>query len=194
MFHILLAILSQKPVTEGWLNGISGLSFETAGAALHCGREAKMVSGLLSRYQERIQYYSKASQNNRRAYKTARYLTVVLGALVTLLASLSSAYFVRGTWLETGFDILTPLLAAGLAILGGFSQNFQWGAAWSDMRIAAERLETERDRISVTPPGEIDAIREMALLNEMVLEETRGFFQRFIGKESWPPMNTDKRR
>jgi hypothetical protein len=140
-----------------------------------------MGTRLLDRYQERIQYYSKAAQNNRRAYKTARYLTVVLGALVTLLASLSSAYFIRGTWLETGFDVLTPLLAAGLAVVGGFSQNFQWGAAWSDMRIAAERLESERDRISVTPPDQIDAVRELALLDAMVLDETRGFF-RLVGQ------------
>jgi len=140
-----------------------------------------MGTRLLDRYQERIQYYSKASQNNKRAYKTARYLTVVLGALVTLLASLSSAFFVRGTWLETGLDVLTPLLAAGLVIVGGFSQNFQWGAAWSDMRIAAERLETERDRISATPPDQIDTARELALLNAMVLDETRGFF-RLVGQ------------
>ncbi len=140
-----------------------------------------MSTRLLDRYQERIQFYTKASQNNRRAYKTARYLTVVLGALVTLLASLSSAFFVRGTWLEIGFDVLTPLLAAGLAIVGGFSQNFQWGAAWSDMRIAAERLESERDRISVTPPDQIDAVRELALLDAMVLDETRGFF-RLVGQ------------
>jgi hypothetical protein len=60
--------------------------------------------------------------------------------------------------------------------VGGFSQNFQWGAAWSDMRIAAERLETERDRISVTPPDQIDAVRELALLDAMVLDETRTFF------------------
>ena len=153
-----------------------------------------MGTRLLDRYQQRIEYYSKASQNNRRAYKTARYLTVVLGALVTLLASLSSAFFVRGTWLETGLDVLTPLLAAGLVIVGGFSQNFQWGAAWSDMRIAAERLETERDRISATPPDQIDVVRELALLDAMVLDETRGFFQSLLGKESWPQMNTDEHR
>ena len=147
-----------------------------------------MGTRLLDRYQERIQFYTKASQNNRRAYKTARYLTVVLGALVTLLASLSSAFFVRGTWLEIGFDILTPLLAAGLAIVGGFSQNSQWGAAWSDMRIAAERLETERDRISVTPPDQIDAVRELALLNKMVLDETRGFF-RLVGQIDNPRLS-----
>ena len=69
---------------------------------------ADALNRMLDRYQERIQYYSKASRDNKRAYKTARYLTVVLGALVTLLSSLSSAYFIRGTWLETGFDILTP--------------------------------------------------------------------------------------
>jgi hypothetical protein len=143
---------------------------------------ADALKRMLDRYQERIKYYSKASQNNKRAYKTARYLTVVLGALVTLLASLSSAYFIRGTWLETGFDILTPLLAAGLAVVGGFSQNFQWGATWSDMRIAAERLATERDRISVTPPGQIDAVKETALLDAMVMEETKVFFQRLVGQ------------
>jgi AcrR family transcriptional regulator len=160
----------------------TGQSTEAADALKH----------MLDRYQERIQYYSKASQHNKRAYKTARYLAVVLGALVTLLASLSSAYFIRGTWLETGFDILTPLLAAGLAIVGGFSQNFQWGAAWSDMRIVAERLETELDRISATPPDQIDAVQELALLDAMVLDETRGFFQRLFGKELWPRMNTDE--
>jgi len=143
---------------------------------------------MLDRYQERIRYYAQASQHNKRAYKTARYLAVVLGALVTLLASLSSAYFIRGTWLETGFDILTPLLAAGLAIVGGFSQNFQWGAAWSDMRIAAERLESERDRISVTPPDQIDAVRELALLDAMVLDETRGFF-RLVGQIDNPRLS-----
>jgi hypothetical protein len=153
---------------------------------------ADALKHMLDRYQERIRYYSKASQNNKRAYKTARYLTVVLGALVTLLASLSSAYFVRGTWLETGFDILTPLLAAGLVVVGGFSQNFQWGAAWSDMVIAAERLETERNRIAATPPGQIDAVKEAALLDEMVMDETKGFFQHLFGKELWPRMNTDE--
>jgi hypothetical protein len=147
-----------------------------------------MSTRLLDRYQERIQYYSKASQNNKRAYKTARYLTVVLGALVTLLASLSSAYFIRGTWLETGFDVLTPLLAAGLAIVGSFSQSFQWGAAWSDMAIAAERLESERSRISATPPGQVDEVRELALLNEIVLDETRTFFHLVGQSDNLRPM------
>jgi hypothetical protein len=136
---------------------------------------------VLDRYGERIAYYEKASQGNRRAYKTARYLTVVLGAVVTLLSSLSSAYFVRGTWLETGLDLMTPLLAAGLVIVGGFSQNFQWGAAWSDMVIAAERLETERNRIAAALPGQIDAVKETALLDEMVMTESKVFFQRLFG-------------
>ena len=149
----------------------TGQSTEAADALRH----------MLDRYQERIKYYAQASQHNKRAYKTARYLAVVLGALVTLLASLSSAYFVRGTWIEIGLDVLTPLLAAGLAIVGGFSQNFRWGASWSDMRIAAERLETERNRIAATLHGEIDVVKETALLDEMVMDETKAFFQRLFG-------------
>jgi hypothetical protein len=151
-------------------------------AAAQSTEAADAQKRMLERYQERIRYYSKAGQNNKRAYKTARYLTVVLGALVTVLASLSSAYFVRGTWIETGLDVLTPLLAAGLAIVGGFSQNFQWGPAWFDMVTAAERLETERNRIAATLPGHFDAAKEMALLDAMVMDETRGFFQRLVGQ------------
>ena len=41
--------------------------------------------------------------------------------------------------------MLTPLLAAGLAIVGGVSQTFQWGAAWSDMTMTATRLQKEQD-------------------------------------------------
>jgi len=136
---------------------------------------------VLARYHERIQYYWKAGRGNKRAYKATRYLTVVLGALVTLISSLSSANLAKGTWIATALAVLTPLFAASLPIIGGFYQNFQWGAAWSDMVITAERLETERDRISVTPPGQIDAVKEMALLDEMVLDETKGFFQRLFG-------------
>jgi hypothetical protein len=49
------------------------------------------------------------------------------------------------------------------------------------MRIAAERLETERDRISATPPDQIDVVRELALLDAMVMDETRSFF-RLVGQ------------
>lgn len=46
------------------------------------------------RYKEAIAYYWKASQTNKQTYKTTRVLTVVLGALVTLIASLSSSEFI----------------------------------------------------------------------------------------------------
>ena len=137
---------------------------------------------VLDRYQERIRYYWGGSQYNKRAYKASRYLTIVLGALVTLISSLSSADFVKGSpWLAVALAVATPIFAAALAMVGGFSQTFQWGAAWSDMVITAQRLEKEWDRISVTPAGEIDAVNEMKLLDETVMAETQGFFQRLFG-------------
>jgi len=58
------------------------------------------------------------------------------------LASLFLAVLSSGaTWLEIGFDILTPLLAAVLAIVGGFSQNFS-GRRVVRHANRAERLET----------------------------------------------------
>jgi Protein of unknown function (DUF4231) len=137
---------------------------------------------ILERYEQRIQYYWKASQYNKQSYKVTRYLTVLLGALVTLIASLSSADFIKSSnGLAFLFAILTPLLAASMAIVGGISQTFQWGAAWSDQVITATRLEKERDRVAVTPPQQLDPVKEMALLDDLVLVETEGFFQRLLG-------------
>jgi hypothetical protein len=49
------------------------------------------------------------------------------------------------------------------------------------LTITATRLEKERDRIAVTPPQQLDPVKEMALLDDLVLTETQGFFQRLFG-------------
>ena len=96
------------------------------------------------------------------------------------MSSISSATFLSPNW-KTAMAILTPVLAASMAIVSGISQAFQWGAAWSDMVITATRLEKERDRILVTPAEQIDAIKEMGMIDNLVLTETQGFFQRLFG-------------
>lgn len=137
---------------------------------------------ILQRYNTAIEYYWKASRHNKRAYKLTRSLTVILGAIVTVVTSLSSAEFIASNQLwDTAFAIAAPVLAAMLAIVGGFSQSFQWGAAWRDMVINAQRLERERDRFQVTPPQERDPAGEVAILNGYVMEETQSFFQRIVG-------------
>ena len=134
------------------------------------------------RYQSAIDYYWKASRHNKRAYKLTRSLVLILGAVVTLVTSLSSAAFITSsTFWDRFFTIGGPVLAAILTIVGGFSQAFQWGAAWNDMVMTAQRLEKERDRFLVTKPEERDLIKEVNLLNDFVLDETEGFFQRILG-------------
>ena len=88
---------------------------------------------------------------------------------------------IKGGPFDVTFAVLTPLLAASMAIVSGVSQSFQWGAAWSDMAITATRLEKERDRIAVTSPDQVDPIKEMATLDDLALSETQGFFQRLFG-------------
>jgi hypothetical protein len=141
---------------------------------------AEARSLVLDRYDKRIDYYWKASRSNKNSYKGTRYLLIALGAVVTLVSSLSSASFVKGA-LATAFAVLTPVLAATMAIVSGVSQAFQWGPAWSDMVITATRLEKERDRVAVTPLDQLDPVNEMALLDDLVLTETQGFFQRLLG-------------
>lgn len=134
------------------------------------------------RYQSAIDYYWKASRHNKRAYKTTRSLILILGAFVTLVTSLSSAEFITSSVLwDRFFTIGGPVLAAILTIVGGFSQTFQWGAAWNDMVMTAQRLEKERDRFLVTKPEERDLTKEVNILNDFVLDETEGFFQRILG-------------
>ncbi len=138
-------------------------------------------------YDKMIGYYWKASKNNKRYYKLTRAFTVILGAGVTLVSSLSSSTFFNDSpfW-ATSFALATPFSAAVLAIIGGFSQTFQWGAAWQDMVMTATHLEKERTRFMVTPPAERDLQKEAEILHDFVLEESRGFFERLLGS-SKPP-------
>ena len=142
---------------------------------------------LIKRYEDCIQYYWRGGKRNRRAYKLTRYSTIVLGATVTLIASLSAADFLGGVaGVTITLKVLTPVLSAVLAIVGGVSQAFQWGAAWSEMAITAARLESERDRVLVTPPSDLDLAREMGLLDSLVLSETQVFFHRLFGSGDAP--------
>ena len=142
----------------------------------------KMEDYVKKRYANAISYYWKASRSNKRWYKVTRSLTVILGALVTLAASLASSEFVLGSsfW-SVVFAVGTPILAAILTIAAGFSQSFQWGAAWKDMVITAQQLEKERDRFLLTEPEERDYVKEVEIINDFVLEESQGFFERLLG-------------
>jgi hypothetical protein len=48
------------------------------------------------------------------------------------------------------------------------------------MVINAMKLEKELDRFKVTSPDQIDLAKEVTILNELVIEETQGFFQRIL--------------
>ena len=136
----------------------------------------------LARYDTLIQYYWEKSRHNKRVYKLTRSLVIVLGAFVTLVASLSSASIITSSpFLDILFRIATPVLAAVLAIVAGFSQTFHWGATWRDMVLNAERLSCERDRIRVSKPEERDPVKELETLNSLLLSESEGFFQRILG-------------
>jgi Protein of unknown function (DUF4231) len=132
---------------------------------------------VLQRYERAIEYYWSASRINKRWYKWTRYLTVILGAAVTLLASISSSQLITGRW-STSVAVVTPITAAILTVVGGLSQTFQWGAAWQEMVLTAERLERQRDRVMVTTT---DPLHDLEALHSLVLGESRGFFTRILG-------------
>ena len=99
-----------------------------------------------------------------------------------MIASLSSAKFLEGTHWTITFHIAAPLFAAVLTIVNAISQTFQWGAAWRDMVLIAQRIEGELDRIQVTPNEQRDPAAELKLLNSMIQNESQAFFSRIVGR------------
>jgi hypothetical protein len=142
---------------------------------------------ILDQYKSKIDYYWGASSSNKKSFKRYRSWTIFLGALVTLISSLSTAEFVqRPEGLRIAFAVATPIIAATLTIINGLGQNFHWGSTWRDMVINATRLEKERDRFLATKPENRDMEKELEILNSIVLEETRNFFQRVLDSEIKP--------
>ena len=145
------------------------------------------------RYENAINYYWKASKSNKAWYKTTRSLTIILGALVTLIASLASSEIINQfETTKTLFSIGTPILAASLTIIAGFSQSFQYGSAWQNMVLTAQKLQKEYDNYLVTPPNERDYIEEAKKLNSYVISETEGFFERILGGIMRGPLRKEK--
>ena len=142
---------------------------------------------VLKQYESKISYYWAASSSNKKAYKRFRTWSIILGALVTFVSSISAAEFVQSVnWLRITFAIATPVIAATLTVIGGLGQNFHWGATWRDMVVNATRLEKERDRFMATSPEKKDIKGELDTLNSIILEETKNFFQRVLDSEVKP--------
>ena len=149
--------------------------------------ENEMDKHIQKRYMNAINYYWGASKANKRWYKRTRSFTVIIGALVTLIASLATSSIIEpGDGQEPGFlqnmfALGTPILAAVLTIVAGFSQSFQWGSTWQNMVLTAQHLEKEYDRYLVTPINKRNFIEEVDKLNGFVINESRGFFERMLG-------------
>jgi len=142
---------------------------------------------VLNQYKNKIDYYWSASRSNKNAFKRYRTWTIILGSLVTLVSSISAAeFFQNPVWLKNGFSLATPIIAATLTIISGLGQNFHWGSTWRDMVVNATRLEMERDRFLATKPEKRDIEKELGILNAIILEETRNFFQRVLDSEIKP--------
>lgn len=138
-------------------------------------------------YENAIGYYRHASRTNKFNYKSYRFLTIILGALVTLISSLAATKYVESIpWLNTIFDFAVPIIAATLTIITGLSQSFQWGSAWRNMMVNKQRLEGERDRFLATDPEKRNYKKELEILNGIILTETQSFFERVLDSETVP--------
>ncbi|MBK9926816.1 MAG: DUF4231 domain-containing protein [Anaerolineales bacterium] len=138
-------------------------------------------------YDKQIDWYWKAGGANKQNYKRFRFWTIVLGSLVTLIASLTTTEIITKDPIIKGiFTLLTPILAAILTIINTMSQNFQWGATWRDMVVNASRLQKEKNRFLATKIEERDYRKELIRINTIVLEETQAFFRRILDTEAVP--------
>lgn len=138
-------------------------------------------------YERAIGYYRNASRSNKFYYKSYRFLTIFLGAFVTLISSLAATAYVESIpWLDTTLNFAVPIIAASLTIITGLSQSFQWGSAWRNMMVNKQRLEGERDRFLATDPTKRNYKKELSILNGIILSETQSFFERVLDSETFP--------
>jgi hypothetical protein len=143
-------------------------------------------------YDKQIDWYWSTSTTNKKLYKRFRFWTIVLGSLVTLIASLTTSEAIgRYSWIKTIFTIATPVLAAVLTVINTMSQNFQWGATWRDMVVNASRLQKEKSRFLATKAEDRDYKKELTRINNIVLEETQAFFRRILDTEAVPTDTID---
>ena len=70
--------------------------------------------------------YSKGARDNRRAYQFAKVSAILIGAAVTVRAAVGVIAWVTAT------------LAAGIVVLEGLQQMFQWQRNWIEYRRSAE--------------------------------------------------------
>ncbi len=146
------------------------------------GEIKDMDEYIQDRYKKAIDYYRASSKSNKNWHKITRSLTVIVGALVTLIASLAtSKIIVEISALKTTFAIGTPILAALLTIIAGFFQSFQWGSTWQNMTLTAQQLQREYDKYLVTPVNERNFSEDAEKLNSFVINESEGFFERMLG-------------
>jgi len=61
--------------------------------------KVEMDKHINDRYVNAMNYYWSASKSNKKWYKLTRSFTVILGALVTLISSLSSSKLIENTLL-----------------------------------------------------------------------------------------------
>jgi len=135
--------------------------------------EQNLAEYVSKTYDEIAQYYINATEENRKRYDIVRIWTIILGASVTLMASLSAADFIKNVNnLTTIFTITTAVLAAILTILNGLNQSFHWRENWGDLNIFAQRIKIERDRFLSTKPANRDYKKELVLLNTLILEQS----------------------
>ena len=160
------------------------MSEQQQSTAIEAIPESDRNEYVLEQYRSRIDYYWLASRKNKKGYTYSRYLTIILGSVVTLITSLSASKVIEGWGMEDILLILAPVLAAVLTIVGGFSQNFHWGSAWREMVLTALELERIYHRLKVTPDEQRDPIAEMEKLHEMILAEGANFFDRLVGVAS----------
>ena len=105
------------------------------------GKIKDMDKHVYKAYHDQIKYYRVKATQNKVSYKNFRFLTIFLGALVTLVSSLTTTDLIQANKVIAGiFTLATPILAFSLTVINGLSQNFQWGATWRDMSVNAQRL------------------------------------------------------
>ena len=140
---------------------------------------------IIKKYDSNILYYWSSARSNKNLFKSTRRWPITLGALISLLTTLSLASFIEEVeYIRIFFAVVIVMLATMQSYFNEVSRNQNWGESWQKMTIAALKLEKEKDRLLSSEPSSINIQAELMILHNLLINETETFFKKALTDKS----------
>lgn len=137
---------------------------------------------LVSRYQDQLNYYEKASSANQKKYKNFQWILIIMSTATTILAALPKSESFDAQYIVVACAAIVTILTAAL-------KTFQYQELWVNYRSTAEQLKPEifYYKFGVGDYGRPDVDKDVTFVSRI---------ETILGKEhdAWPVIKMTKKQ